>query len=243
MAGLFFAGSAAAQSVPRVEIVNESWEKRRICFYKDGTGLAPYRCFELLHGENAVWNREQDTAAYFNVKIFKPALIDKRLHYRRLPAFTNKIVMGTGTDLGITQAARYRLKVCNKRFNEKIFFALNFDIGERSGTEGWWSVAKGKCAEFAVSDKLHNELGLKWGDMPRIYVYAQTFTKDPKFWTGGPDGRLLCVDRRELFKFVHPRAASGNPPAHECAPRRQKKVSFRPIDSPKTNEAYYYLTF
>ncbi len=239
---LFFSERAAAQSVHLVEIVNESFEPRKICFYKDGTGVAPYKCFELLHGEKAVWNREQDTAAYFNLKVFKPALIDKRLHYRRLSSFTNKIVMGTGTDLEITRAARYRLKVCNQGPNQKVFFVLHFETDKSFLTEGWWSVAKGKCVEFAVSDKLNQRLNLEYGSKPRIYMYAQTFTKDPKYWTGGLTGLKRCVDRSDEFRFVHPGVFVGDVPPEACA-SRQKLVSFRPIASPRTNEVYYYLTF
>lgn len=239
---LLFAGFAAAQSVPLVEITNESWEKRRICFYKDGTGLVPYRCFEMIHGEKAVWNREQDTAAYFNVKVFKPALVDKLLHYRRLSALTNRIVMGTGGKLGVSQAGRYRLKVCNNRFNQKIFFALHFATNKSFLTEGWWSVTKGKCLEFAVSDQLYQRLNLEYGNMPRIYVYAETFTQDPMYWSGGLAGLKRCVNRSDEFRFVYPGVFIGDTPPGSCS-SNQKLVSFRHIDSPKPNEVYYYLTF
>lgn len=232
---------AAAQSLPLVEIVNESWEKRKVCFYKDGTGLVPYRCFGMIHGEKAVWNREGDTA-YFNVKVFKPALVDTLLHYRRLPPLTKRIVLGTGRQLGYSQATKYRLKVCNSRFNQKIFFALHFETGKSFLTEGWWSVSKGKCVEFAVSDKLNQRLNLEYGSMPRIYMYAETFTQDPMYWTGGPAGLKRCVSRSDEFRFVHPGVFIGDIPPGACS-SRQKLVSFRPVDSPRTNGVYYYLTF
>jgi uncharacterized membrane protein len=239
--GLLFAEQASAQSLPRVEISNDSWEKRKVCFYKDGTGLVPYRCFEMLHGEKTVWNRESDTAP-FNVKVFRPGLVDTLLHYRRLPGLTNSIVLGTGKRLGYTEVARYRLKVCNTQFNQKIFFALHFVTDRNFLTEGWWSVAKGKCVEFAVSDQLRQRLNLAYGTMPRIYMYAETFTRDKLYWTGGRDGLMRCVDRSEEFRFVYPGAWSGNVPASTCS-SNQKVVSFRPIASPKANEVYFYLTF
>jgi len=249
LTSLLFSEYAVAQS-NLVEIRNSSGEKRKICMYKDTDRLAkiPYKCFELLAKEKVVWNRGGDTAN-FKAKVFRPAIVlDKLLHYARVPGLTTQMVMGAGSKFAHSAApvkagvTKYRLKVCNKRFNEKIYFAISFETNDQYLTEGWWSVTRGQCVDLEVSDRLKRKINLDYGNLPRMYFYAETWSTNPMYWTGGIDGLYHCVNDRKAFEQKIPRGRGVSPQAKPCGPS-QKTVSFRRVEASKTNEVYSYLTF
>jgi uncharacterized membrane protein len=249
LASMLFAGSAVAQST-LVEIRNSSGEKRKICMYKDTDKLAkiPYKCFELIAKEKVVWNRAGDTAN-FKAKVFRPAaVLDKLLHYARVPGLTTQIVLGVGSRFAHSAApvqaavTKYRLKVCNKRFNEKIYFAISFETNDQYLTEGWWSVTKGQCVDLEVSDRLKQKIKLDYGNLPRLYFYAETWRAKPMYWTGGTSGLMLCVNDKKAFELKVARGRGVSPMARPCG-LSQKQVSLRRIEAPKTNQVYFYLRF
>ncbi len=215
--------------------------------YKDSdkAAIVPYKCFEMRSRERVVWNRGADYT-FFKAKVFKPALVDKLLHYGRLPGGTKSIVMGEGSSFSSSEEAikpallKYRLKVCNQQFNQEIYFALSFETNDNYLTEGWWSVKKGKCVELAVSSRLKRALNLEYGNMPRIHYYAETQGASPLYWSGGANGKSLCVSDGKAFDIIHKRADALQV---TCNTYGQKKESFRLMDTPKTNDVYYKLTF
>jgi len=176
-------------------------------------------------------------------------LVDKILHDRELPGSTTTIMIrrdgkiAFGGDPRKPPVTKYRLKVCNQRFDEKIFFALRFETDFAFLTEGWWSVEKGKYVEIPVSERLSNNMKLPYGNMPRAYFYARTHSDKPQFWywSGNGEGKSFCINEKKAFKILGKRGPAGNPPP--CIASNLKTASFRRIDDPKTNEEYYYLTF
>ena len=258
MTSLFFSEYAAAQTGPFVEISNNSRGVRKICMYKntDKVMAVPYKCFQMNHKEKVVWNRAGDRSD-FKVKVFSPQkpkvfspyLGDKYLYTSWLLGRTASIVIGSGRQFSSSQSplkpevTKYRLKVCNQRFNQEIFFALSFETNDYYVTEGWWSVKKGRCVELGVSDRLKRSINLAYGNLPRTYYYAESYGFNPKFWAGGSSGRELCVNDRRAFEIMLVRDLGGNPLPGACNQSGQKVVSFRSMDVPKTNQEYYYLTF
>ena len=252
LTSLFFAEYSAAQSLTLVEIYNDSGEARKACMYRadDTAAAVPSECFEMDHREAVLWDRKGDRSN-FRIKIFNPALIDKILHDRELPGGTTTIMIRRdgkiffGGDPRNAPVTKYRLKVCNQRFNEKISFALSFETDAAFFTEGWWSVEKGKCVELGVSERLKQSMNLAYGNMPRTYFYARTHGDNPQFWywSGNGDGRSFCINEKKAFKILGERGPAGNFKSAPCTESNQKMASFRRIDDPKTNQAYYYLTF
>jgi len=247
---LFYAGSAKAQIVPFVDIYNDSGEERRACIYPadDSVPSKPLECFEMEHREAVLWIRQKHRSD-FRLKVFTPAPGDKLLVDRVLPGGTNTIVISKDGKISFggnprsVPVTKYRLKVCNQRFNEKISFALSFETDGAFITEGWWSVEKGKCVELGVSERLKQSMNLAYGNMPRTYFYARTHGDKPQFWywSGNGDGRSFCINEKKAFKILGKHLPAGNSPP--CTASNQKMASFRRIDDPKTNEEYYYLTF
>lgn len=258
LTSLFFSEYAAAQSGPFVEIRNNSTQVRKICMYKntDKVMAVPYKCFQMSHKEKVVWNRDGDRSD-FKVKVFRPQkpkifspyLGDEYLYSSWLLGRTASIIIGAGSGFSSSQSplkpavTKYRLKVCNQRFNQEIYFAVSFETNNWFVTEGWWSVKKGKCVELAVSDRLKRSISLNYGNLPQTYYYAESYGDNPQFWAGGSSGRSLCVNDRKAFEIMLIRGPGGNPIPGACDQSGQKVVSFRRIDTPKTNQEYYYLTF
>ena len=250
MTSLFFSEYATAQDDILVEIINSSGEKRKICIYKgeDRVAVVPQKCFVMNVKEKLIWNREGNNV-YFQVKVFRPGIVDRFLYTRQLPASTWVMQIGKGNTFSYSNkksdgsVTKYRLKVCNQRFNQEIYFAVSFETNDYFVTEGWWSVKKGKCVELAVSDRLKRSINLNYGNLPQTYYYAESHGDNPQFWAGGSSGRALCVNDRKAFQIMLVRGRGGNPIPGACDQLGQKVVSFRRIDTPKTNEEYYYLTF
>jgi len=241
--------TVAAQGDSVVDIKNNSGEKRKICIYRgnDSVAIVAKKCFELNVGEMVTWNRQGDRSP-FRVKIYKPALIDKYLYIRDLPGDTQRIIMGTDKRFGFSRheakpaALEYRLKVCNQRFDDKIFFTLAYETNNGRLTEGWWSLEKGKCAEFPVSRQLQSKLGLNYGNLPRTYYYARTYGSNPLFWRGGEDGRMIGINDSKAFNLVSKLFSDGSYD-NSCNVPGYSIESFRRINDPRANQQYYYLTF
>ncbi len=248
---IVFSGDVSAQVRTLVQIKNTSGHKMKICMYKDEdqARVVPFRCFKLNNEETVMWNRAEDFDKYFYVKVFQDQLaVDKYLYTRHLPSYTRFVKIGMGAHLVFSQAevkpiTKYILKVCNQRFDQKIFFALGFETNNFFVTEGWWSVDKGRCIDIGVSERLKQTIDLEYGNLPQTYYYAEAYGHNPLSWTGGPSGLPLCVNEREAFKIRLARAGVGNPMSGACNQYGQKEVSFRRVKSPKTNEEYYYLNF
>ncbi len=166
-----------------------------------------------------------------------------------LPGGTNTISISKdgkiffGGDPRSVPVTKYKLKVCNQRFNEKIFFALSFETDAAFFTEGWWSVEKGKCIEIGVSERLKQSMNLAYGNIPRTYFYARTHGENPRFWywSGTGEGKSFCINEKKAFKILGKPGRAGTPPP--CTASNLKTAAFRRIDDPKTNAEYYYLTF
>ncbi len=249
LTSLYFVGSVAAQPVTLVQIYNNSGEERKACMYPadDPDAAIPIECFEMDHKEVVVWIRQNDRSN-FRLKIFRMAPVFEIRHDRVLPGATTHIMIQASEltispDLSKAVFTKYRLKACNQRFDEKIFFALSFETDFAFFTEGWWSVEKGKCVEIPVSERLSNNMKLPYGNMPRAYFYARTHSDKPQFWywSGDGEGKSFCINEKKSFKILGKRVPAGNPPP--CNASNLKTASFRRIDDPKTNTDYYYLTF
>jgi uncharacterized membrane protein len=247
LVSVFLAGSAAAQST-LVEIRNNSGEKRKICMYKDADRLAkiPYKCFVLSAKEKVVWNRAGDTLD-FKAKVFRPAVVDKLLHYARVPGLTTQMVMGRGSRFAHSSSpvtagvTKYRLRVCNNKLNQEVFVAVSFETNDHFVTQGWFSVKKGAaCKYLDVSDLLNQQVKLEYGFMPRIHYYAETRGAKPLYWSGGANGKALCVSNSKEFNLIHKRSETYNIPCHVNV---QRKEYFRLMPSLKSNEVVYRMTF
>lgn len=252
LTSLFSAGSAYAQTIPFVDIYNDSGKEVRACIYPtdDPVPLKPLECFEMEHGEAVLWIRGKYRSD-FRLMVFTPAPGDKLVVDRVLPAGTNTIMISENGKISFggnprsVPATKYKLKVCNQRFDEKITFALTFETDAAFISEGWWSVEKGKCIEIRVSERLKRSINLAYGNMPRTYYYARTHGDDPQYWywSGEGDGRSLCINQKKAFKILGERGPAGNFKSAPCTGSNQKMAAFRRVDDPKTNQEYYYLTF
>ncbi len=249
LASIFCAGSAAAQGISLVEIYNNSGEERKACMYPadDPVAAIPIECFEMDHKEIVVWIRQNDRSN-FRLKIFRMAPDFRIRHDRVLPGATTHIMiqaseLAISPDLSETAFTKYRLKVCNQRFDEKIFFALSFETNFAFLTEGWWSVEKGKCVEIPVSKRLSNNMSLPYGNLPRTYFYARTHSAKPQFWywSGAGEGKSFCIKEKNAFKISGKRGPVGDPPP--CTASNMKTAAFRRIADPNPNEDIYYLNF
>ncbi len=250
--GLIAANFVSAQSEKMVKITNSSGEKRKICMFKadDKIEMFPYRCFEMNSDETILWNREGDSSN-FKVKISKPQLIDKYLYKRDLPGDTTVILMGEGGRFGYSrdkpepEVTKYRLKVCNRQYDQTIYFALGFETNEIIVTEGWWNVEKGKCVEIDVSERLKRQWYVEYGTLPRTFYYARIYGDKPLIWQGGENDYNLCINEKSGFKKIpFKRDNDGKYQTyHPCIADGEALVRFRRLDDPKTNQQYYYLTF
>lgn len=248
---LFAAQHAAAERTSYVSISNEAGEAREVCVYRadDPTTANPIECFEIYNKQAAKWYREGDRSN-FRIRTFDPTSDDKILHDRELPGGTTlillrkdgKLVSG-GDPRKKSLVVKFRLKVCNQRFNEKISFALSFESNAAFISEGWWSLEKGKCIEIPVSEQLKQSISLVYGELPRTYFYARTHGDKPQFWywSGIGDGKSFCIDEKKSFKLSGKRTLSGNPP--QCTASDQKTAAFRRLADPKADEDIYYLNF
>jgi len=242
---------AFGQSEQPVKIDNKSGEKRKICFYNDivKVDIVATRCFTMAPGESVTWNREGNSSN-FRVRIFKSQLVDKYLYSRRLPGRTTLILIGAGSRFGFSEQeakaaiTRYILKVCNRKYDQRVYFSLGFEANKFLVTEGWWSLAKGKCVDLPVSKMLKQNWNVDYGTLPRTFYYARIYGKDPLYWRGGESDHNLCINENRAHKtnqFVVDSAGKYKPFA--CAGPGLKAVKFRRLDDPKANQQYYYLTF
>ncbi len=135
------------------------------------------------------------------------------------------------------------MKVCNQRFDQKIYFALAFEVNKGVYTEGWWSVRYGECKQFPVSVTLKNAIGADYGTLPRTYYYARTGAPDRLTWAGGDNDLQLCVNQNKAFHRVDYRNSNGVLNFGSCNANGEEFVAVRRLDDPKTNQAYYFLTF
>jgi len=241
LGGLLSATYVSAQT-KIVEIRNDSGEKRKICMYKD-TDLVravPYRCFVLNRGEADTWSREE--GAYpFVVRVFKPQLVDKQLFYQRLPGNTTVINIDAERIRFNVQEIlpqKYRLKVCNQRFDQEIYFALGFATPGTLVTEGWWSVAKGKCVEIGVSESLKRTWNVKYGSMPNTYFYAESYGSNPLYWRGGDSTYNFCINDRKAFSKNQFESRQGRSVRTSCTAEDEKLVNFRRLGYPKVDQEY-----
>jgi len=246
LVGLLWATYVSAQT-NTLEIRNDSGEKRKICMYKDAdlVGVVPYRCFVMNRGETVTWNRE---GAYtpFKVKVFKSQLVDKFLFSQRLEGSTTMIYINEGRIRFSTQEespTKYRLKVCNQRFNQEIYFALGFATPRTLVTEGWWSVAKGKCVEIGVSESLKRIWNVEYGSMPNTYIYAESYGSKPLYWRGGDSTYNFYINDRKAFNKNQFESRQGKSVRTSCSAEDEKLVKFRRMGYPKVSQEYYYLTF
>lgn len=252
LTSLSFAEYAAAQNDGLVAIRNTSGERRKICMYRSDNKivsvLVPYKCIELNAGTTVIWSREGDFST-FTVKIFKPALIDKYLYTRNLPRRTTTIIIGEGGSFGYSTVkvkppvAKYRLKVCNFKSDDEVYFTLGFETNAKFFTEGWWNLKKDECMEVDVSERLKRSIALEYGNMPRTYFYGRTYGGIPQEWNGGTDGRPVCVNKKKAFRTLYERGKDGNYLPVPCGGDGQEQVSFRLLGEPKVGQEYYFLTF
>jgi hypothetical protein len=197
--------------------------------------------------EKVLWNRQGDRSN-FKVKVFKPGLLDEYLYTRDLPGDTRRIVMGEGKRFGFGReeakptAVKYRLKVCNQQYDDKVNFVLGFETNKGRFTEGWWSLGKGQCLDFPVSENLKNKIGLEYGNLPRTFYYARTYGNNPLFWRGGNNENSLCVNESNAFSRLSKLNSDGTYDAG-CGDTGFRTFNFRRLNDPKTNEEWYYLTF
>lgn len=253
LVSIFLVGSAAAQPPVKqqpygvIKIRNQSKEQRKICMYKeyDRVRMVPQKCFVMRHGETVMWDRgSADYSLSFYVKVFKPGLVDKLYNSVRFSEKTASITMGQDLILNSTDRARtpsaYYLRLCNQRFNQEIFVAVSYETNDHFTTEGWWALKKGDCYLIEVSQRLHRYLKLEYGYMPRIHYYAETRGANPQYWSGGANGKALCVSNSKEFNLIHKRSESYNMPCHVNV---QRKEHFRIVNSPKSHEKTYRLTF
>jgi uncharacterized membrane protein len=254
LVSIFLVGSAAAQPPVKqqpygvIKIRNQSKEQRKICMYKeyDRVRLVPQKCFVMSHGETVMWDRgSEDYALSFYVKVFKPGLVDRPLNSVRFSEKTASITMGQDLILNSTDRARtpsaFYLSICNQRLNQEVFVAVSYETNDHFVTEGWWSVKKGKpCIYIDVSRRLNKLVKLDYGLMPRIHYYAETRGANPQSWSGGANGKALCVSNSKEFNLIHKRSETYNIPCHVNV---QRKEHFRIMNSPKSHELVYRLTF
>jgi uncharacterized membrane protein len=242
--------SVSAQSLttnPPVEIKNNSGETRKVCMHKPKTvTLFAIGCVELKSGESIYWNRK-GVFTPFKVKIYKVRkVIDKYLYARDLPADTGKIIVGTGGRFGFSRfkniSTKYVLRVCNERFDDKVFFTLGFETRYGFWTEGWWNVAKGECKNLPVSKRLKENWNVPYGQMPRTFYYARTYGDDPKFWTGVEGALNLCINTKSKFKLAQFKSVGTYDPL-PCNAVDQERTRFRRVKDPSVKGSVYYLTF
>ncbi len=242
--------AADAQGDNLVRIVNNSGEVVKVCIYnsdKVAWGL-PKKCYVMKKKEEVIWNREADRTD-IRIKLFKPGIVDKNLDMRTLPGHAKQIFIRADKLLDFSHvesrpAVRYRLKVCNEQYDETIFFVLAFEVNNGRLTEGWWSVKKGECKEFMVTDRLEQNfgVGVQAGTFPTTYYYARTFGSSPVEWKADDGGRMICINETSVFKYiggVRPDRTYGN----RCDRPGDSMVSFRRVRNPQTWQANYYLTF
>jgi len=235
-----------------VEIKNNSGEKRKICIYKghDTIDVFAFRCFTMNADEKVLWNRGTDTWR-FKVKIFESRpLLDKYLFSRNLPGDTTVIIMGKGGRFGFSRDERkpepikYRLKVCNKQYDQTIYLAIGLETNDVFATRGWWNVEKGECIDLGISEMLYSGWRVEYGNLPRTYYYARTYGERPLFWKGNENDPELCLNEKRAFSIdqlvVDP---AGGKKENECDGTAEASVKFRRLDAPKANEKYYNLTF
>jgi len=243
--------TASAQNAKNLIIKNLSGEKRKICFYDitDLAGLIPKRCFTISAGEGAAEERDSDTSG-FMVKIFQPGTLDNYLYTRRLPGDTATITMGKGGSFGYgrdepkSAVTAYILKVCNKQYDQPVYFTLGFQTDSIFVAEGWWNVKKGQCTDFPVSRMLKNKWKVPLGVLPRTFYYARVFGDKPLFWKGGDADQSLCVKSGSAFNMVEFRYSPGKAEqATLCTGVKEEWVKFRTLGAPATGQQYYHLTF
>jgi len=250
LACLFSAEYVDAQTDGLVEISNKSGEKLKICMYRTNNllDIVPFKCLTLNAGRKVIWSREGDRSN-FTVKIFKPALIDKYVRTHNLPGDTTRIIMGWrdsfvySIDKPKPLVTKYRLRVCNKQWDETVSFTLGFETNTGIFAEGWWNLAKGKCMDVDVSERLKRILGLEYGSIPRTFYFARMYGDNPQEWSGGEAGRPLCVNNKKAFRTFLERGNDGNYLPSPCGADGQKQVSFRLLGEPKADQEYYFLTF
>lgn len=237
----------SARSDITVTIKNDSGEDRKLCVYNiaDQVGVVPKICFTMKKNEGALW---QNTGRVeFMVKVFKPALLDEYLYTRRLPGDTDKIIVGTGGRFGFgreTPPKRYFLKVCNQKWDQKVFFVLGFETVKGTWTEGWWALEKGKCLDFPVSEKLKSKWGIDYGYMPKIYFYAQVKTPQTLEWRGSEKDLNLCINMSNAFsKEQFQKDASGLLRALPCNATSDKMVRFRHLTGSENTYPAFSLNF
>ncbi|NNE67044.1 MAG: DUF1036 domain-containing protein [Pyrinomonadaceae bacterium] len=251
--GLFtFFSSVSAQQMstnPPVEIKNNSGERRKICMHKPKkVTLFAIGCVELNSGESIYWNRK-GVFTPFKVKIYKVRkVIDKYLYARDLPADTGKIIIGTGGRFGFSRfkniRSKYTLRVCNNRFEDRVYFALGYETNYGTWTEGWWNVAKGECKNIAVSKRLKEKWNIPFGTFPRTFYYARTYGENPLYWTGGDGDSKLCINTKKAFgKSQFLPDGTGVKKLLPCEAEADKLVAFRRLKDPSIKKEMFYLTF
>jgi uncharacterized membrane protein len=230
-----------------VEIENNAGDKIKICMYKDTDQVraVPYRCFVMTSLEKVTWKRTEG-ATPFVVRVFKSQLFDKQLFYQRLPVDTNFILIEKAKlrfSVETNVAQKYRLKVCNQRFDQEIYFALGLVTPASIVTEGWWSVAKGKCVEIGVSESLKSTWNIRYGMMPETYFYAESRGSNPLYWRGRDSAFNFCINDRKAFSKNEFETRRGKVVRTSCTAEDEKRVKFRRLGYPNVNQEYYYLTF
>jgi uncharacterized membrane protein len=249
---LFSINYVSAQSLetnPAVDIKNNSGETRKICMHKPKTiTLFAIGCVELRNGESIFWNRK-GVFTPFKVKIYKVRkVLDKYLYARDLPADTGKIIIGTGGRFGFSRfkniSTKYVLRVCNQRFEDKVYFVLGYETNYGFWTEGWWNVAKGECKNIPVSKRLKEKWNVPYGTLPRTFYYARTYGDTPLYWRGGEGDYNLCVNTKKAFKkiqFINDGTNIRKP--LPCDDTNEEFITFRRVKDPRVKQEYYYLTF
>lgn len=243
-------GSASAQDInPPVEIKNSSGETRKICMHKaKEITLFAIGCVELKNGESIFWNRK-GIFTPFKVKIYElRTILDKYLYARDLPADTGKIIIGTGKRFGFSRfkniRTKYELRICNERFDDKVYFALGFETNYGFWTEGWWNLAKGKCMTIPVSKRLKEHWNIPYGTLPRTYFYARTYGDNPLYWTGGEGDHDLCINKAKAFSLTQFRQdGSAQYTPLPCSEENLERIKFRRVKDPLEKQSMYYLTF
>ncbi|MEZ5345532.1 MAG: DUF1036 domain-containing protein [Pyrinomonadaceae bacterium] len=193
----------SAQSDIAVSIQNTSGEDRKVCIYnpEDAVGLVPKTCVTMKKDESALWQNKG--AVPFMVKVFKPAIFDEYIYTRQLPGDTRRIIVAEGGRFGFSREdapKRYFLKACNRQWDETVYFVLGFETYMGSFTEGWWTLEKGKCIDFPISEKIKTKYDIGYGYRPKIYFYAQTKKQGQTLeWKGGESDPDLCIDKSNVF--------------------------------------------
>ena len=202
-----WSGGAAAQSLatnPQVEIRNTGDETRKLCLHKDkDITLFAKGCLTIGPGETLLWDRKGEFTP-FKIKVYeKRKLLDKYLYTRSLPGDTGRIIVGSGGRFGFSRfqniAKKFSLRMCNTQYDDPVYVAIGLDYADRKLSEGWFSIARGRCIDVPISQRAKDNWNMPYSKIPRIYYYARTYGEKPVYWNRGANAQTFCLDQGKRF--------------------------------------------